>query len=977
MCRALVSFLFATILAAAAAGSPLADEPPKLEFELKDGRLKIGESKPDGSFGPTVHDDSPGFLTNPKHVTSDINSPGWITGKDGIGVQRLWWRGIQTDCLPCRGLVANFNAVMDQLLLVRYQRQEAKFRHDAFTKKMRAQMASEKMPSDPKAAEAASARRLGTLVDVGERFKKIDAELAAQEKLLAAQAQELRRQIADCEKQCQGKVTKTSGIKLGGLPALSGAGTPPKGSASSFSALPIAWKGPYPAVCVKCAKLAEHLNKLADWARRLQLAKASAERELKLADMQWQLVQSSYHYGYVYDPANLQQIRNGTKRDIETLDSYIAVLKRNFSQTLAAYEKCIKTCKPDERQAALTAPDVLAPRSEPATTTPDSTQQTLPNETKTATKAPSTKQPVDTGGATASSHPDHPGWYTYYGVLRPSSWIDHRTECPPCKPLAASYNEVMRSLFKARFQLQLIDNHRQHLKKEQESAKAQGESGKGQARDNAGLSAQGEKSAASRMNYQSGVTDLSNKVRPQLQSLISNLEIQAATLRGKLKACEAECTEIASESKLVSGRPVSLPLLQPPFSWQGPYPEVCKKCAALAARLNALPRKAHETMGQLTAARARKQLTEAEIQIIRALDEVIDYASSGTPEEVRATTSRRLSNDSKTKQRRLEELQREASDAQRQVNRLEQNLRDIARNFKVTLMRYNDCIKTCKTKTACYTPERSYEQVAIGPNETYGSGAEIKETAKSLFGGGGGLGSLGGGGSTFGGKPRGTGTFSEKATRGGGGGKGPETVDDPTSGSFFRARAGAVDMQLRGNFVDDGLLVSAKLDDVPGDGTFHAMWLEDNEGRIIRPTRYLPFSMYRDWQLKVWWTYDRWVDGQHVEHREGGWTETWREERDGLLALYGGEEGVKSSIWHSQGFDTPVRGLQHIGAFFPVTVADLSGPCPLRLVTHVALPEEDPVVTQPFVNDLSLAADTASSSPDNDILVNIRQTVTF
>ena len=188
-------------------------------------------------------------------------------------------------------------------------------------------------------------------------------------------------------------------------------------------------------------------------------------------------------------------------------------------------------------------------------------------------------------------------------------------------------------------------------------------------------------------------------------------------------------------------------------------------------------------------------------------------------------------------------------------------------------------------------------------------------------------------------------------------------------------------MEMRANLTDEGLLVSAKLDDVPGDGSFHALWIEDSEGRVIRPTRYLLFSMYREWWLHVWWTYDRWVDGQHVEHKEGGWRESGREERDGMLAFYGGEQGMQNAIWHQEGFDTAVNGIRAMGAVFPVTAADLEGPCPLRLVTHVTLPEEDPVKTQPLVSDLSLPArveaEIAAGKMEAEPELNIRQTFRF
>jgi hypothetical protein len=992
MLRPLVSVFTLLIFLAPSGASAETPAPETLEFTPKDGRIKVGRGQKGDTLKLHLYDNSPGLITDPKHLTSDVNSPGWVPGKDGVGVQRIWWKAIGTDCQPCGLLVANFNSVMDDLLWVRYARKEAQFQNTAFTKQMRAKMSPSSRSADPKTAEAESAQQLGSLVDVGDRFGQIDKYLAAQEKLLTAQAQELRRAIAECEKQCKGKVTKTSGIALGGLPALSGAGTPSPGSATSFPKLPFDWKGPYPSVCPKCAKLAAELNKIREWARRLQLTRAAYERDLKLAEMRWNLVKASYHYGYAYAPEDVQQVINSTKQALETVDQYFKVLTRHFKLTLAKYNDCVKTCKPDSRQASLAAPGSSAPASSAgseAVRTQPAAQSTTP---VAAATTPGSTPAASTPNLTASDNPDYKGWYTYRNELRPATWIDFTTPCLQCKPLARSYNQVMRQLFRARHQLKLLTYYRDEVRGRMAQARA--DAAKGQSSQSQGIGGRSDSAAAGALNFQAGILDLNDNLGPQLRRLIASLEVQAATLRGQIKACEKECeAEIAFDSKLVAGQPVSAPLLQPPFTWQGPYAEGCPKCAKLAERLNELQRLAQQTMGELAAAKASKQLAESELQIHRTLDSQTGPQKRPYAQPVNAASANEIDLDPATRKRRISHLEGEIRSAEANIRRLESNLQKIKQNFDATLALYNECLKTCKTRTAllapaapadsvatgndatpvCYEGGQSYEAISIGPNETYGSGAEIKETASSLFGGGAGLGSLGGGGSTLGGKPKGTGTFSESATRGGN--KEPETVDDPTSGRFTALSGGGVDMDLRANMTGDGLLVSANLTDAPGDGTFHAMWLEDDAGRVVLPNRYLMFSMYREWRLTVWWTYDRWVDGEHVEHREGGWSESWREERDGLLALYGGEEGVENAIWNRLGFDRPVRGVQHLGALFPVTAADLTGPCPLRLVTHVSLPETDPVRTQPLVSDLSGVA--ANDNTETVAAVNVRQMSDF
>jgi hypothetical protein len=76
---------------------------------------------------------------------------------------------------------------------------------------------------------------------------------------------------------------------------------------------------------------------------------------------------------------------------------------------------------------------------------------------------------------------------------------------------------------------------------------------------------------------------------------------------------------------------------------------------------------------------------------------------------------------------------------------------------------------------------------------------------------------------------------------------------------------------------------------------------------------------------------------------QAGWTASWQEGRDGMPA---------------------------------VCAIGLAGPCPLRLVIHIALSDEDQVITRPLVNDLGFAVDKAGNKREGEPL-NIRRTFTF
>lgn len=262
-----------------------------------------------------------------------------------------------------------------------------------------------------------------------------------------------------------------------------------------------------------------------------------------------------------------------------------------------------------------------------------------------------------------------------------------------------------------------------------------------------------------------------------------------------------------------------------------------------------------------------------------------------------------------------------------------------------------------KQRTAASCPKPPQKLITVGPNGKYGTGAQrkekIKDTATGMA-----MGALGG---ALGGKGVGLGgggdSFGSDVFGGGGGGKssgGPKTKKDPVKSSFVRiADQGGTDLGLRAGTSGGNLILSAKVFDSPGDGTFHTMWLTDAAGNVHLPNEYLIFSLYQDWQLTVWWTQDRWVNGEHVYHDEGREVTTGRNDLGNIAAWYEGEKGVESSIWANMGFKTATKGIQSIGASFPLANIATDGACPVTATVYVTEPDKDPVTALPFTYELT------------------------
>ena len=109
------------------------------------------------------------------------------------------------------------------------------------------------------------------------------------------------------------------------------------------------------------------------------------------------------------------------------------------------------------------------------------------------------------------------------------------------------------------------------------------------------------------------------------------------------------------------------------------------------------------------------------------------------------------------------------------------------------------------------------------------------------------------------------------------------------------------------------------------------------------------YKIWADWKLSVSWTRDTYVDGELIKHEEGGWTESWRE----TIAEGQKIEYAEVPIWEKLGFTTAVSGARSLGTLFPVSPSMLAAE-PINLVIHISDPKKDPVVTVPYVFQLSL-----------------------
>lgn len=504
------------------------------------------------------------------------------------------------------------------------------------------------------------------------------------------------------------------------------------------------------------------------------------------------------------------------------------------------------------------------------------------------------------------SDPNHQGWTGKHPTTRPVTWDPIKTKCDKCTKIAAQYNETVRELLTSRF---WVDVWRERLKAGKNSAVSPVVPSHGHlARDE--VQAIGD--AMERMEEAQSQLELRKKS-------VYMLEQQAQYLSAVLIECEKTACKTKKPSKLkgikIGGgsatgtyKPdINSILQQHGIDWKGPYHTKCSPCQPIIAQLNALP-------GWVVRSHMKLQRAEINLKFFTMFDkaELIDAVKQSKAE----------------------------------INALKKLFKKLSTELHICEGKFCPALKTENAGfipgtegmpiSTCPEPA-SHEAITVGPNNEIGSKANFKEKTKNKVAG------------------AATKAITGLLGIGGGGGSskydGPITERDPIKKKHkLKSKDKDVKRELLtgGSFTPEGLLISNDIKKAPGNGTFQTVYLENPRGWRIMPIGIYLYEIWRDWKLSVSWTKDTYVNGEHVKHEEGGWTENWSELlASGEETVYG-EVADEGALWEQLGFNTAVSGARSIGTVFPVTEEMLAAE-PMNLVVHVTDPKKDPVVTYPYI----------------------------
>lgn len=234
---------------------------------------------------------------------------------------------------------------------------------------------------------------------------------------------------------------------------------------------------------------------------------------------------------------------------------------------------------------------------------------------------------------------------------------------------------------------------------------------------------------------------------------------------------------------------------------------------------------------------------------------------------------------------------------------------------------------------------REAQPIIIGSNSDVGSGARTKQKLSETAGGmlGGFMGGLGTGGIGLGGSGRDDEFDGDDE---------PELAQDPVpkyAKRIFTDPLTGTKIAVGGIMTPQGLVISTTILNAPGKGTFQTVYLMDDAGRRAGPTLYDIYELWGEWTLTVSWTYDKYVNGKHVEHREGGWSESGIDFLGTFVVPH-----RNNGIWRQLGFSNAKAGVKSLGTTFPMNPQLLRSKR-LHLVIHISRPSLDPVTTVPFV----------------------------
>lgn len=543
--------------------------------------------------------------------------------------------------------------------------------------------------------------------------------------------------------------------------------------------------------------------------------------------------------------------------------------------------------------------------------------------------------------------------------ITPVKWIPYKTNCRKCRKLTEQYNETMQELFNSHSMILKLRGERQSSRDFQSRT------------DRSSLAASpdmSEEESAARLDALMRFDSLFNEILPDLESEYEQIKLTAKNLQRALEECELQCQPKRSADDPLVLMP-SAPIIEDPalfIDWKGPYYEVCKDCRKQAEKLNSFYDIAVANANIVNPLESRIPYLKAQIEIAGYYADIFrgklrkqqEDLESGKLKGLSAKQDRENKEGLKHHADKISGLRKELKETEKKLEKALKEREKIKKDFDKALAKYNDCLKKCPPqKNACPFPEEMFEGMTLGPNNEVGSSAQAAKEMRDKVTG-----------AAKGAATKAIGNLLGFGGLGGGGSKGPKTDRDRTKGDFVRVSQGDTDLDIRAGWHNDELIVSTEIDETPGNGTFHAQWLEDQEGNVYLPTRYLIFKMYRDWKLTVSWTEDHYVNGEHVFHDEGQEITTGRDLL-GTWTLFEGENAATNSIWGMLGFDTAAKGVKHIGAVYDIPPSAFPDNCQLRLVTHISEPDKDPVTTVPVIGNLFKHIDESKRKPETIVLV--------
>lgn len=141
---------------------------------------------------------------------------------------------------------------------------------------------------------------------------------------------------------------------------------------------------------------------------------------------------------------------------------------------------------------------------------------------------------------------------------------------------------------------------------------------------------------------------------------------------------------------------------------------------------------------------------------------------------------------------------------------------------------------------------------------------------------------------------------------------------------------------------------------------FLAPIIEDADCQVQKPDEQILYRVEQDWRLDLWWSHDRYVNGEHVLHEEGSSFETGTLEHGTVAMPTQGEAEASSGLagvvpaWQQFGFASPLGGVRGMGSVFQFSERDNRDL--INFAVHVALQRGDRIRTVVFPMHVVLEA---------------------